>query len=136
MAAISNNNIARAIYQASRGTREDGQALFSKNVVRFLNRKKLLSKSDDILRSLNKIINNEEGKLEISIRSAQKLNDTERKGLRAVLSKRYPDKELILREQVDESVLGGWRIEVDDEVIDLSIKERMKKLQEHLTKQI
>jgi len=36
--------------------------------------------------------------------------------------------------KVDEKLLGGFRIEVNDEVIDLTLKNKAEKLQEHLTK--
>ena len=136
MASISNNNIARAVYAASKEKSMADQPVFLKNVVQFLARKKLLSKSGDILGRLNKIINDEEGKVAVKISSAEKISDHTKKELMQSLSKRYGGKEIILEEHLDEKLLGGLRIEVNDEVIDLTIANRMKKLQEHLNQGI
>lgn len=134
MAAISNNNIARAIYLAFREKSDAEQSMFLKNVVQFLARKKLLSRSADILERLNKIINDSEGKIAVKVSSPEKISDHLRKELQHSLSKRYGGKEIVLEENLDEKLLGGFRIEVNDEVIDFSIKSRMNKLQDHLKK--
>jgi ATP synthase F1 delta subunit len=132
MATISNNNIARAIYAASLETGGKDQSAFLKNVVQFLARKKLLSKSADILNRLNKIMNDTAGRVTVLVRGAEKISDHTKKELKQSLSKRYGGKEIILEERIDEKLLGGLRIEVNDEVIDLTIANRMKKLQDHL----
>ncbi|MFZ2150380.1 MAG: ATP synthase F1 subunit delta [Minisyncoccia bacterium] len=136
MAAISNNNIARAIYLALQGKDKNEQSRAYAEVVNFLAKRRLLSKAPDIMERLNKIINTEEGKIEAKIYTAKKLSDATRKNLARALSERYGGKEIILEEKLDERLLGGWRAEINDEVIDLSIKNKIKKLQAHLTKTI
>ena len=136
MSVISNNNITQAIYAASKEYTHAEQPAFFKNVVRFLARKKFLSKSPFILERLDKIINDEEGKMAVKVSSVEKISDHAKKELKQSLSKRYGGKEIVLEEHLDEKLLGGYRIEVNDEVIDLTIANRMKKLQEHLNKGI
>lgn len=130
MSAISNNNIARAIYEASKAS--TGDSIYPK-IVEFLARKKMLSKLSEILKHLNKIINEEERRIAAKVWSAEKLNEHTKKEIKHALSKRYGNKEVVLEENLNEKLLGGFRIEVNDEVIDLSLKNRMEKLQEHLT---
>ncbi|MFA6256851.1 MAG: ATP synthase F1 subunit delta [Candidatus Paceibacterota bacterium] len=134
MAAISNNNIALAVYEMLKGKSAKEQAEAVPKVVEFLNRKRLLSKSKDILTRLEKILNQAEGKLEVRTYSADKLSESHKKELAQALSKRYGGREMIFKEQIDERLLGGVRIEINDEVIDLSIRNKIKKLKEHLTK--
>ncbi len=134
MPAISDNSIARAIYEASKDKKGEVQSVFLKNVVQFLARKKLLSKSSDILGRLNTIINDEQGKVAVKVWSAEKIASGMQQKLKQALAKRYGSKEIILEENLDEKLLGGLKIEVNDEIIDLSIKNRMRKLQEHLKK--
>ena len=132
MTAISNNNIARAIYLVSKDSKEENQ--FFQKVVRFLVRKRLLSKSKDILLRLNKIINDEEGRILAKVSSSKKLNENTKKEIMQSLSKRYGGKNIILDESLDEKLLGGFKIEANDEVIDLTIKNKLEKLQEYLTR--
>ena len=136
MAVISNNNIARAIYAAAKGKSEAEQKALNARVVDFLNKRRLLSKAPDILERLNKIINEEEGKIEAKVYSANPLDDRTKKELARTLGEKYGGKEVIIEERVNEKILGGWRIEVGDEVIDLSLRNKIKKLQGHLTKRI
>lgn len=131
MAAISNNNIAHAIYLASKGN--DKNDLPSR-VVKFLSKRRLLSRAPDILMRLNKIINEDEGRVVAKVTSAKKIDEVTNKKISEALAIRYKAKEVRLMEVYDEKLLGGFRVEVDDEVIDLTIKNKIGKLQEYLTK--
>jgi F-type H+-transporting ATPase subunit delta len=130
MSAISNNNIARAIYEVSKASA--GHSIYPK-IIEFLARKKMLSKSAEVLKHLNKIINEEEGRIAVKVWSAEKLTEHTKKEIKHAVSKRYGNKEVVLEENLNEGLLGGFRIEVNDEVIDLTLKNRIEKLQEHLT---
>lgn len=132
MAKISTNNISRAIYLASKDGAD--MSVFYKNTVKFLARKRLLTKSKDILLKLNKIINEEHGVIEVKVKSAKKLHEEVKKEIIHLMKKRYEAKEVFLEESLDERLLGGVHIQVNDEVIDLSLKNKMNKLQAHLTR--
>jgi F-type H+-transporting ATPase subunit delta len=132
MTVISNNNIAEAIYLAAKDSKEEVQ--FFKKVVHFLVRKRLLSKSKEILLHLNKIINDVEGRIMVKVSSQRKLNENSKKEIIQVLSRRYGGKNIILEEKLDEKLLGGYKIEANWEVIDLTIKNKLGKLQEYLTR--
>ncbi|MBI2630849.1 ATP synthase F1 subunit delta [Candidatus Nomurabacteria bacterium] len=131
MAVLSNNNIARAIYLASK--EEGNKAEFYEKVVRFLAKRKLLSKTADILVRLDKIANDEEKIISAKVSSVEKISEKTKKDITEALSKRYEGRRVAFKENIDEKLLGGFRIEVNDEVIDLTLKNRMKKLQEYLT---
>ena len=134
MTTISNNDIARAIYLASKEEMEGGH--FSPKVVQFLARRRLLPKAPDILLRLNKIINNEEGIVVVKISSKTHLQEKIKKEVIEILQKRYKGKSIFLKENIDQGLLGGFKIEVNDEVIDLSLKNKIEKLQEYLTESI
>jgi F-type H+-transporting ATPase subunit delta len=131
MATTPYKDIATAIYE---GTKEnkDNLSLYYKNVVKFLDKKRLLGKSREILAQLKKILQREEGVVEARILSALELNHNDKQHLIHDLKKRYKAKDVILNEVVDERLLGGVRIEVDDEVIDLSLRGKISKLQKYL----
>lgn len=136
MTTLSNNDIARAIYLVSKDKTHPELHDINNKVVKFLVRRRLLSKSSDILERLNKIINNEDGRIVVKIQSAKKLKEEMKNELTTFLKKRYKVKEVVLKEELDEKLLGGVRIEINDEIIDLTAKNKIKKLQEHLTRKI
>lgn len=130
MSTLSNKDVARAIYLASRDNTP-----FSK-IVQFLARRRLLPRSGGILSDLDKIINEEEERVVAKIKSAQKLNEKTRTHLVQFFKKRYSTREVTLEEIIDAKLLGGFRIEVNNEVIDLSFRNKIRKLEEYLTKSV
>jgi len=134
MTTISNNDIARAIYLASKEENQGGH--FSPKVVQFLAHRRLLPKAPDILLRLDKIINKEEGIIVVKISSKNYLHEKIKKELIDILEKRYKGKSILLKENIDQGLLGGFKIEINDEVIDLTIKNKIRKLQEYLTETI
>ena len=136
MATLSNNDIARAIYLVSKEKTHAELHEVNSKIIKFLARRRLLSKSKDILERLDKIINVENEKIVVKVLSAKKLKEESKKELVFFLKKRYAVKEVTLAEIIDEKLLGGIRLEVNDEIIDLTVKNKIKKLQEHLTRKI
>jgi F-type H+-transporting ATPase subunit delta len=134
MANISYNDIAKAIYIGSKNKDNQEMSLFVDNTVKFLTRKKLLSKSKNILDKLETLLNNEKGLVKAKVSTAEKMNDVLKKELNSFLLKKYNAKEVDMMEIVDSKYIGGVKIEVDDEVIDLTIFNKLKKLQTHLTR--
>jgi len=132
MSTLSNNDIARAIYLVSKDKTHAELHNVIDKVVKFLVRKRLLSKTGDILERLNKIINNENKKIVVKLLSAKKLKEEIKKELIFFLRERYKAKGVILTEIIDEKLLGGIKVEINDEIIDLTIKNKIKKLQEYL----
>ena len=126
MNTASNNNIARAIYLASKNNISSGK------IVEFLARKRLFGKVPAILAQLGKIVNTENGTVLVKVKSAKKLEAEEKRELEQFLTKHYFAKEVILEESVDQKLLGGSRIEINDEVIDLTLANKILKLQAHL----
>ncbi len=136
MTALSNNDIAEAIYLVSKDKSHVDQVNLSEKVRAFLFRKRLLSKAPEILSRLSKIINQEEGRIVAKVSSPEKLDPKTKTNLEQALKKRYLAKEVALSETIDVSLLGGIKVQVNDELIDLSIKNKIGKLQEHLTKSV
>ena len=136
MANLSNNDIAKAIYFVSKDKTDIELKDINKKVIRFLAHRRLLSKTKDILDRLGKIINKVEERIVVKVSSAQKLEEKIKKELILFLKKRYGAKEIVLKEILDGKLLGGMKLEINDEIIDLTVKNKIKKLQEHLTRKI
>lgn len=135
MATITNNDIARSIYLTVKDKSAGEQSLLYKQVVQFLFKKRLLSKTSEILSELTKIINKEESRVVVKVSSVESLDHKTKNNLEQFFKKRYNAKDVALVETLDKKLLGGIKMETWDEVIDLSVKNKVKKLQEHLTRE-
>jgi len=67
------------------------------------------------------------GELVVNVTSAAELGDAQRKRLAQTLSQKY-GKEVILRERVDDGLLGGLVIQVGDSRIDGSLRTRLQSI--------
>ncbi|MCE9548973.1 F0F1 ATP synthase subunit delta [Candidatus Nomurabacteria bacterium] len=136
MKKLTNNEIARAIYLSTKGKSGTHLTDTLHNVVKFLHRRRLLLKSKEILEILKKIINKEERVMVAKVSSVKKLDAEIKKDLTHSLKKKYDAKEIILEEKLNENLLGGVRIEINDEVIDLTLKNKIGQLQKYLTRTV
>ncbi len=132
MAKFSNQNITQAIYQILKDKSGTEYSRALKNVAQFLARKRLFSQVPQILSKLQTIIDKEQGVLRVRLESARVLNGTSGQELEKFLKKRYGAKEIIFDKTIDEQLFGGARLEIGDEVIDLTLKNKVRKLREHL----
>ena len=134
MTKATNKDLARAIYLAikDKGSHERGGALGE--VIKFLARRNLLSRSELILSELEKVINEAEGRLVAKVKTAKKLSASVKTDLAHRLKKRYSGNAITLNEEIDQRLLGEMRIQVGDEVIDLSLKNKINQLEEYLMK--
>lgn len=132
MSTISINDLAYAIYESSKG--KDGEALneILNNTVLFLNKNYLINKKEELLLSLEKIIDKENGVIRVNITSSSKIKNKERDNIINFLKKKYKDKEIILIEKEDSKLLGGVKIQIEDEVTDLTIKNKLNQLENYL----
>ncbi|MBP6883844.1 MAG: F0F1 ATP synthase subunit delta [Candidatus Pacebacteria bacterium] len=135
MSKIANNDIARAIYLSTAGKTGADLSSAIKNATHFLANRRLMSKSNEILHLVQKIINKEKGIVVAVVSSAEKLSHKTKDELMSFFKKRYKAEEVILEEKLDSSLLGGMRIEINDEVLDLTIKNKIGQLQEYLARQ-
>ena len=133
---MSNNQIARAIYLATKEKNGMGQKEILKNAVQFLARRRLLSRVPQILSSLRKIVDNEEGRARASVISAKKLREHDKTTLSRLLKKRYLATEVVFEESLDPSLFAGVRVQVNDEVIDLTLRNKITQLQKYLIKTV
>ncbi len=132
MATISIKNIASAIFESSHG--KDGASLdaVAKKAVDLISKKHLLSKSKEVLAQLEKIVDKSEEVVRAKISSRIKIDKKTTDEIEDFIKKRYKVKNTVLEFEVNEKLLGGIRIEVGDEIIDMTLKNKIKKLQNYL----
>ncbi len=134
MAKFSNNEIANAIYKGAKGKEGENLSLFMQNVIKFLVQKKLLFKSEHIISELEKVHDKESGILKVNLFTKNKIDESFKNELINILSKKYKVEKIILRENIDPKIVDGFRLEIGDEILDTSIKNKLQKLQAYLTR--
>jgi F-type H+-transporting ATPase subunit delta len=130
----STKTLAQAIYETTKG--KSGVELTSalEKTLLFLDKNQLLGKSKEILSQLEKIIDIEEKVLRAKVRSADVLSKKMIDELQESLKKRYRAKTVEIDSTVDAKLINGLKIEVNDEIIDLTLSNRLHQLQTHLIK--
>lgn len=135
MSTISINNIASAIYESSIG--KDGVELdaVAKNAASIISKKHLLSKSKEILILLEQIVDKNEEVVRAKISSRIKIDKKINDEIEEFIKKRYKVKNAMLEFKIDPKLLGGIKIEIGDEIIDTTLKNKITKLQNYLLTQ-
>lgn len=134
MAKISPNKIAYAIYEATLGKSGSELSAMLKNSVKLMKNKKLLNKSDDILKALEKLIDKKEGRIRMKVISAKALDKNQKDRIESEIKVKYKAKEVKSEYIEDKEKLGGIRVEVGDEVTDDTWRNSLLKLEKELIK--
>lgn len=132
MAKISIKNLARAIFESSK--EKEGESLNSiiEKAGIFIRNNNLLGKKEEILRTLENIINKENGTLKIKVSTSSKLTEHTKKEIEDFIKKRYKAERVIMESIENPKLLGGIKIEIGDEVIDATISNKVSQLQNFL----
>ena len=133
MARPANNFIAQAVYRALHGKTGAELKQASRSVVLFLKRRRLASQIPAILQNLEKVIDAKTGRVRARVWSPGELPASARRELIHFLKKRYDAHEAELSEETDKNLLAGVKVEIGDEVIDLTLRRKINNLKEFLT---
>ncbi len=134
MAHISYNDIAKLVREMTRDKKGKELDEAVKNLVRFLARVRLLSKTSLIFSKLEEIIHNEKHEILVTVKSVAPLKTQEKNHIIDFVNKKYDTENVIINEQIVPDLLGGFRIEIGNDVLDLSLRHRVKKLEAYLKK--
>ena len=132
MSKISTKNIALAIHESTKGKADGALHKSVADVVEYLAKKRLLSKAPDILKQLEQIIDKEEGIVQTKITYKKTPPKRITEEIEEKLKKRYKAKEIVTTIEEDTNVLGGVKIEVGDEIIDLTLRNKIGQLENYL----
>lgn len=135
MTNISPKTIAEAIYSATKGKSGSSFELALKRSVKVLENKRMLGKSKEVLNALEDIIDKKEGIVRMKVTTAHKIGSEERKKLENEIKEKYKAQsvESIFFEKPE--LLGGIRVEVGDEVLDATYKNKLRKLENFLIRE-
>ncbi len=129
---ISPKNIAEAVYEATE--RKSGQdlAIALKRSAQMLKDKRMLGQSEEILDALQDIFNKKTGTVRMKVLTAKSLERQEKNKLENEIKKKYKA-QIVLGEFFEKKeLLGGTRIEVENEVFDNTYRNKLHELEKFL----
>jgi F-type H+-transporting ATPase subunit delta len=131
---ITVNQYAKTLYTATKekSRKEIDRAVF--NLIKILQKNRQLNLFSKISQKFSEIWNKENGIIEAEVTSCEKLrNDLSHQASRYIKEK-YQAKEVVLHNIIDEKIQGGIIIQVGDEILDASVKQKINLLRNVLTK--
>ncbi len=133
MRGLSPKKYAASLYEALQDVKHEQIADVLKRFVKILARKKDLSKADKIMSEFVAYSNEKENKVEVLVTSVKPLSEQERSRIVTQL-KEVLKKEIVLREQTDESLIAGAVVQYGDVVVNGSVSNRLELLSNTLKK--
>lgn len=132
MAKLSTKDIAKALYESTKDKSGVELTRLLQNTVAFLAKNRLLGKSPEILEHLEKIRDKDLGIVSAKVTSKNPLAKHTLDEIKKTLKTRYRASDITLHTSIDLALIAGFKIEANDELIDLSLKNKLRQLQVHL----
>ncbi|HEY4409437.1 MAG TPA: ATP synthase F1 subunit delta [Acidimicrobiia bacterium] len=87
---------------------------------------------DEIVTQFDTMLDRHEGRLQVQVTSARKLDDDVAAALRSAIERRT-NKTVVLQERVDPEVIGGLKVNVGDRVVDGTMRRTLQDMRRTLT---
>ena len=132
MATARTQHIAQAILEVTDG--KSGKVLEQSfaQIIIFLSKKGMMRKSKEILTAFEALLDKKNHTIRAHIESAHKLDTKTLEHIESSLKKRYHAKEIHLDTKENKDNIGGIKIKVGEEVIDLTLRSHLEQLEQHL----
>lgn len=132
MAKISSKNIAEAIYETTKGKSGQDLALVLRRSAQILKDKRMLGKSAEVLDVLQNIFDKKNGIIRMKVTTAKSMERHERSKLENEIKEKYKAHTVSGEFFEKEELLGGVRVEIGDEVLDNTYRNKLQKLEKFL----
>jgi len=110
----------------SKNSKEIAEALWFE-----LNKSKRISSTDILIDKIRRLYESKQNRSVAKLISAHELSEEEIELVRKKIETKF-NKQFYLETQIDRSLLGGLKVQIDDEVIDLSWQGKLSQLNERL----
>lgn len=131
---ITAKQYALSLFESIDGKKEKDAGGIIKKFFQLLVRNNQTALLDKILKQFVNIWNKEKGIVEAEVTSAKELDKEMIKLLNGYIISLAKAKEIVLKQAVDKDILGGVVIRYEDQVLDGSLKTRIKDLKEQMVK--
>lgn len=130
---ISPKQYARALADLLTGRDAKAMEKVIFDFVDFLVRNRDLDKEVAIVAELEQIFTTVSGEKKVKLKSARRLPEATKKQLKVFLAKKSGSSQIIISEEIDPSIIGGFVVRYDDKVIDGSLKHNLSHFQKQLS---
>lgn len=131
---INPKQYAQSLYESLSGKSEEESRKILHNFVAVLGRDGVLNRESEIISAFEEIWNQENGELPASISSAHQLADNSREAITDYLKNKTGAKKIVLTEEVDQDLLGGFVLKYESRVLDGSLKTNLEDLKNKMEK--
>lgn len=101
---------------------------------KFLKKRKMLGKIDEILKKYNSIASGQRKIVYATLLSAEKMEEKEEKEIIKILKNEIGATDVEVENKIDKSLIAGWKIKTDEFLIDASLRSRLNKMKRTLVK--
>ena len=129
---ISPKNFAEAVYGATEGKSGPDLTIALKRSAQVLKDKRMLGKSNEVLNALQNIFDKKTGTVRMKVITAKSIDSHETSKLENEIKEKYNAQIVIGEFFKKEEILGGMRVEVEDEVLDNTYRNKLQKLEKFL----
>jgi F-type H+-transporting ATPase subunit delta len=103
------------------------------NFIGVMNLKNRLSLLGQIITAYGDLLDDKFGKIEVDVTTAHKLSKDELENVRQRVGNALK-RDAVIHEYVDESLIGGMMLRVQDQLIDASVKSQLEKIKQKLAR--
>lgn len=126
MSKQSTTIIARALLAELRLGKDMQQV--TKSLAAYLTVERRTRDAQAIIRELERLLLQEEGKLYVHAASAHKLAESQKKQIVEIFKEVTTATEIIVQESIDTDVIGGVRLQTADHQLDLTVQRQLQRL--------
>jgi len=86
----------------------------------------------NILRNFIDLYNDRQGIKAVSLTSAVEIGDKERESVKSLVKKYFNAQKIDFQERIDKDIIGGFIIQIEDQLLDASVKRQLEKVRHTL----
>lgn len=128
MTKISPKNIAEAVYEVTKGKSGQSLVVALKRSAQMLRDRRMLGKSDEVIGALQNIFDKKTGTVRMKVTTAKSLGHQERSKLQNEIKEKYKAQIVVGEFFEKPELLGGIRVEIGDEVLNNTYRNKLNKL--------
>src|SRR5680860_1272237 len=126
---INSQQYAQGLYELLAGKKETEVKKLITDFLNFLVKNNDIGQADKIIKFFNELVKKEAGELEVELVSARPLSKKTNDLLRIYLNKKSGAESFIVKEKINEEIIGGFILRYNDKVLDGSLKQNLLNFQ-------
>lgn len=130
---ITAQQYAQGLYDSVAGKSEKETKAILKNFVALLGRNRELNKEAAIIKAFGEIWNKEHGEVAATLSSARELGPSARETVVGYLKAKTGASKILLEEEIDKDLLGGFVLRYGSKVLDGSLKNSLAGLKNKIS---